>query len=87
MYCIIVYDISGEAVVKVCHFLRRYMNWIQNSVFEGELTKSQLYEIKTRLKTMINLETDSLLIYTLNSQKELTREQIGTPKRGTDRII
>jgi len=87
MYCIIVYDISGDVVVKVCHFLRRYMNWIQNSVFEGELTKSQLYEIKTRLKTMINTETDSLLIYTVNSQKELSREQIGTPKRGTDRII
>jgi len=87
MYCIIVYDISGEKVVKVCHFLRRYMNWIQNSVFEGELTKSQLYNVKTRLKKIIDTETDTLIIYTINSQKEIAREQIGTSKRSTDRII
>ncbi|OYT61981.1 CRISPR-associated endonuclease Cas2, partial [Thermoplasmatales archaeon ex4484_30] len=27
--------------------MRRYLNWIQNSVFEGELTESQLMEVKS----------------------------------------
>ena len=87
MYCIIVYDISEGKVVEVCHFLRRYLNWVQNSVFEGELTPSQLYEIRGNLKNMINQDTDFIVIYTFRTKKEVTREQLGTGKRRSDRII
>jgi len=87
LYCIIVYDISEGKVVGVCHYLRRYLNWVQNSVFEGELTPSQLYEIKGNLKSMINQDTDFVIIYTLRTKKEVTREQLGTQKSRSDRII
>ena len=46
MYVIIVYDVNVERVSKVCNFLRQYLNWIQNSVFEGEITKAELLKIK-----------------------------------------
>ena len=37
MYIIIVYDINTKRVNKVKSLLRMYLNWIQNSVFEGEI--------------------------------------------------
>ena len=42
MYVIIVYDIDVKRVAKVCKYLRQHLNWVQNSVFEGGLTKAQL---------------------------------------------
>ena len=41
MYVIIVYDIKAERVNKVKSFLRQYLFWIQNSVFEGEASESE----------------------------------------------
>lgn len=87
MYCILVYDISGEEVVKVCHYLRKYLNWKQNSVFEGELTPSQLNEIKEKLKDYVNPNTDSVLIYTTRTKEQINRTLIGIEKKKTSRII
>ena len=54
MYVIIVYDIKVERVNKVKGYLRTQLNWIQNSVFEGEVTLSELEVIKKGLKDIIN---------------------------------
>ena len=40
MHVVIVYDVSTERVARVCKSLRRHLTWVQNSVFEGEVTKS-----------------------------------------------
>ncbi len=87
MYCIIVYDISGDKVVKVCHYLRRYLNWVQNSVFEGELTKSQYREVEHRLNGFLDLEQDSVIIYRMRTDKSFKRKQMGSEKRPSSRII
>ena len=42
MYIILVYDIGEKRVAKMLKLCRRYLNWIQNSVFEGEITDLQL---------------------------------------------
>ena len=39
MYVIVVYDIGEKRVAKMLKLCRQYLNWIQNSVFEGEITK------------------------------------------------
>ena len=49
MYIILVYDIQVQRVAKVCKYLRQHLNWIQNSVFEGQLTKAQLARVKSGL--------------------------------------
>ena len=41
MYVILVYDVGEERVGKVCKYLRRYLPRIQNSVFEGELSRGK----------------------------------------------
>ena len=87
MYIILVYDIKVDRVSKVCYFLRQHLNWIQNSVFEGEITKSQFFEIKTGLKKLIKEDEDSIIIYKFNSPKSFTREKIGVEKVDTSTII
>ena len=37
MYVLLVYDVEEKRVVKALKLCRQYLNWIQNSVFEGEL--------------------------------------------------
>jgi len=87
MYFIIVYDIDEKRVNQVNKFLKRYLHWIQNSVFEGELTKSQFEIMKEKLKNIIELDKDSVIIYQLDSEKQLKREIIGVEKSPTDMIL
>ena len=49
MYVIIVYDIKVERVNKVKSFLRQYLFWIQNSVFEADLDYSSFLKLKEKL--------------------------------------
>ena len=46
MYIVLVYDIGEKRVVKMLKLCRRYVNWIQNSVFEGEISQVQLDQLK-----------------------------------------
>ena len=48
MYVIIVYDINVDRVNKVKSFLRQHLFWIQNSVFEGDVTESE-FEVITKV--------------------------------------
>ena len=86
MYYIIVYDIAEQRVNKVLKLMRRYLNWVQNSVFEGELSPGQFEELKLRLKKLIKQDKDSILIYSME-KKWIEREIIGLEKGDTNRII
>ncbi|NJF24256.1 CRISPR-associated endonuclease Cas2 [Thermococcus sp. Bubb.Bath] len=68
MYVIVVYDVDVKRVAKVHRFLRTHLHWRQNSVFEGEVSRAQLYEIKRTLKSLIG-EEDSVLIYELPNDR------------------
>lgn len=87
MYVIIVYDVSVERVNKVCKFLRRYLNWIQNSVFEGELTESQFRKVKAEIKTRVDESIDSVIIFIVSSQSMMQKEVIGIKKAETSNIV
>ncbi len=87
MYVVIVYDVSVERVNKVRIFLKQYLDWIQNSVFEGELTKAKLKEIELRLKQIIDEEEDSVIIYIMREEKLLKKKYIGEPKVEVTRIL
>jgi len=87
MYVLIVYDIGVERVTKVHKLLKGYLNWRQNSVFEGELTEAQIEKLKYGLKVIINVDTDSVLIYIARDEKWLKREEIGNQRGTTANII
>ena len=87
MYVIIVYDIKVERVNKVKSFLRQHLFWIQNSVFEGELTNSEYKAVTDGLKDIIEEDEDSIIIYQLMMEESLTRKVIGVEKASVDDVI
>jgi CRISPR-associated protein Cas2 len=87
MYVIIVYDISTQRVNKVCQFLRQYLHWVQNSVFEGELTESELKKIEVEIKRMVNINEDSVIIYKFQTEKVLEKDHIGIKKAEPSFVI
>jgi len=86
MYVIIVYDVNQKRVQRLCKYLRQYLNWVQNSVFEGFLTESQLARVRKGILSRIK-ESDSVYIYKLPDDRWLDREIIGQMRMPTDAII
>ena len=77
MYAILAYDIKEKRVTRVLKICRRYLTRIQNSVFEGKLTETQLSALKEELKNVINPEEDKICIYEFDSLKYSRKEEIG----------
>lgn len=87
MYCIIVYDVEQKRVNKVCKFLRKYLFWIQNSVFEGELKDSDFIKIKIGLEKIIEKDKDSIIIFSFDRPKWIKKEIIGKEKNEISQFI
>ena len=87
MYVIIVYDIKVERVNKVKGFLRKHLYWIQNSVFEGEVTKSEMEKIETGLLSIIDKNMDSVIIYRFRTDDAFNRKILGIEKSPIDGIL
>ena len=45
MYVILVYDFGEKRVAKMLKLCRKYLCWVQNSVFEGEISAVRLKEL------------------------------------------
>lgn len=50
MFVIMAYDVNVGRVNRVLKIGRRYLNWVQNSLLEGELTAAQLARLKSDVK-------------------------------------
>lgn len=87
MYVIIVYDVHVDRVNKVKAFLRQYLFWIQNSVFEGDITESEFELIFNGLERIIDKEYDSVIIYRLRMEELLNREILGVEKSPIGEIL
>lgn len=87
MYLIVVYDIAVERIDRVRQFLKQYLNWVQNSAFEGELTEGEYEKIKIGLKRLIEEKEDSILFYRASSQKWIKKEALGVEKAEVTTIL
>ncbi len=87
MYVIIVYDVEQVRVAKVCQYLRRFLIWVQNSAFEGEVTESQLERIKAGLSDIIDETCDSVYIYRLPGKSVVHKEVLGQAKALTEPFL
>ena len=79
MYIILVYDINEARVAKMLKLCRQYLHWIQNSVFEGEITEVKLQELIYKCRAMMK-ESDSVIIFKSREQKWLEKQVIGMEK-------
>ena len=87
MYLIVVYDIEEKRVAKVCKYLRQYLHWVQNSVFEGELTDGKFAEMQVGLRKRIKPDKDSVLFYKMRTEYDFEKEIMGVEKAGIETIL
>jgi CRISPR-associated protein Cas2 len=87
MYVIAVYDCGEKRVVKMLKLLRRYLTWIQNSVFEGEISEVQLKELKIEAAKIMDKQYDSLIIFSSRNPKWMDKEIMGVEKNSTDNFL
>lgn len=79
MYVVLVYDVSQEEngarrwsrIFKIC---KKYLTHIQNSVFDGELSKAQIAQLQKELNEYIDKELDSVIIFKSRQEKWLDKE-------------
>jgi CRISPR-associated protein Cas2 len=79
-----VYDVNVERVTKVLKVGRKYLNHIQNSVLEGELSPAQYKKLKHEVTQVINTDHDSVRFYLLRTTQYLTLDKLGVPSRPGD---
>lgn len=80
MYIILVYDIEQKRVGKMLKLCRKYLTWIQNSVFEGEITDVKLKELTQKAKAIMEADKDSIIIFKTRQEKWLDKQVIGKEK-------
>jgi CRISPR-associated protein Cas2 len=66
-------------MLKTC---RKYIQWVQNSVFEGEISvanyERMMYELQ---KIIVKEDGDSIIVYKFRTQKYTERKVYGTDKK------
>jgi CRISPR-associated protein Cas2 len=92
MYVVLVYDISLDDndrkrwshVFKIC---KKYLTHIQNSVFEGEISKVQLVKLQRELDEYIDKQQDSVIIFKSRQERWLDKEFWGVKDDATSFFI
>jgi CRISPR-associated protein Cas2 len=87
MYFIAVYDVNVDRVAKMLKLFRRYMTWVQNSVFEGELTEAQYANLKSEAQALMEPSEDSIIFWNLRDGRYMDRETLGDEPGETGRFL
>jgi len=87
MYVILVYDVGEKRVAKMLKLCRKYLSWIQNSVFEGEITDAKLKELQIRAENIIDSNSDSIIIFKNRDEKWLNKQVIGKERSSIDNFL
>lgn len=87
MYVIAVYDVDSKRCPKMLKLCRRYLNWIQNSVFEGEMSSVQLKELIIEAKKIMDERTDSFIIFKNRHKNWLDKQVIGKELGEVDQFL
>ena len=67
--------------MKLC---RKYLNWIQNSVFEGEISEARLKELLMQSNKFIKKDEDSIIIFSGPSQSSMDKRIVGKERSTID---
>jgi CRISPR-associated protein Cas2 len=87
MYVILVYDCGEKRVAKMLKLCRKYLNWIQNSVFEGEISEVKLKELKYQALQIMDTEEDSIIVFSSRQHTWLDKEVIGKELSDVDNFL
>ena len=87
MYVIAVYDVESKRCSKMLKLCRRYLHWIQNSVFEGEITDVDLKELIHHAEQIMDKKTDSFIIFKNRQKMWVDKQVIGNERMPTDQFL
>jgi len=87
MYVILVYDCGQKRVGKMLKLCRKYLSWIQNSVFEGEISEVKLKELILKAEKIMEKEDDSLIIFSSRQEIWMSKQIIGKDRSSIDNFI
>ena len=84
MYVILVYDCGEKRVAKMLKLCRKYLNWIQNSVFEGEISEAKLKDLLRQANNFMDKETDSIILFKGREKGSMVKEIVGKERANID---
>ena len=87
MYVILVYDFGERRVAKMLKLCRKYLNWIQNSVFEGEISEVRLKEMLSAAKAFMKEDEDSIIVFKGSKQYSFEKEIVGKERCRIDNFL
>ncbi|MBC2695813.1 MAG: CRISPR-associated endonuclease Cas2 [Desulfobacteraceae bacterium] len=93
MYVIAMYDINTETKAgrrrlrQIFKLMKKYLIRIQNSVFEGEITKAKFEEMKLKVNDLIDNTIDSVIFFKSRDIKWMDKDICGFEKDDTDNFL
>lgn len=76
-----------KRVGKMLKLCRQYLNWIQNSVFEGEMTPVKLKELMFFARQIMDEDEDSMIVFKNREEKWLEKIVVGKEKNKLDNML
>lgn len=86
-YVFLFYDIEVKRVNKVFKKCKKYLNHWQKSVFRRALTNSQILELESELKKIIDKEKDFISIIKIMDFKTIGETTLGSIEKNTEDIF
>ena len=71
-------------MLKLC---RRYLHWIQNSVFEGQISELKFRELIFEARQIMDEDQDSLIIFSSRNERWLDKQAIGLERNSIDNFL
>ena len=93
MKVILIYDIETvekedqQRLNRARKVARKFLYHVQKSVFEGELTYSQLVRLKQEILRVVDRQRDSVIIYQLPEGARWKREILTDTDDPTDNVL
>lgn len=87
MFVIVVYDTLAERNPQILKTCRRYLHWVQRSVFQGELSAAQYRSFTSTVRKVIDTGYDSVLIYRIQTPMLVETETIGQDLGNTSPVL
>jgi CRISPR-associated protein Cas2 len=88
MFVILFYDINQKRCSKALKICRKYLEWVQNSVFEGEISDAGYERLVFELGKIIKeKDKDSIVVYKFRQMKYYERKVYGVDKKKETKFI
>lgn len=86
MFAIVTYDVNARRNSRILKICRRYLNHVQQSVFEGMITEAKLALLEDELFHAVDKSEDQVMVYKFDSLRYTSKDIIGICEEDTNII-